>query len=154
MKKSTADALICLGVYAVLGVFLAQYSAIPASAQGYPLFMLVATAIVNTILFISSICKLRKEETVDASQREKFMATVKMVAVYCVLIGVYVLLIEKISYIASTVLFMAGSMLFLRVKSKPMLVLLPVLMTLGVYFIFTRLLAVSLPIGTWFYIAL
>ncbi len=154
MKRSTSDALICLGVYAVLAVFLMQYSAIPASAQSYPLFMIVATTIVNTVLFISALYKGRSEASIDAEQRAKFLGRVKMVVIYCVMIGLYIVLIEKISYIASSVIFMLASLLFLRVRSKPMLALLPVAMTLGVYFIFTRLLSVSLPIGTWFYIIL
>ena len=154
MKKSISDAIICIMLYVMLAAFAVQFPAVPDAARAYPLFMWVASALVTTALFVGAVRKIKAEEQPNASQKEGFIAMFKMIAFYCVLMAAYIFLIEKISYIAASVLFILISLLILRVKSKLTLVLLPLVMTLGVYFIFTRFLMVSLPTGTWFYIVL
>ena len=64
-----------------------------------------------------------------------------------------VLKMGKIGYIASTVVFMIASLLYLKLKNKVVMVVLSVVMTIILYFVFTNFLTVILPRGTWFNIA-
>ncbi|WHH60358.1 tripartite tricarboxylate transporter TctB family protein [Petroclostridium sp. X23] len=152
MKKSYTELSITIGVYVVLAAFYFQMSDVPAEALGYPKFMLVASAVINTMLFIRGVYMVKKEESTDINQDLKKM--IMTIMIFIAMMGIYIFLIEKISYIASTMFFIFASLKFLKVKSRTMLISLPICMTFLVYFIFTRLLMVSLPIGTWFYINL
>lgn len=154
MKKSVNDSIICIGIYIMLIVFTVQLPSIPDKASGYPIFMLVASFAVTTMLFFAAIRGIRQEEEPNLSQKQEFFKILKSILIYCIFMGSYIFLIEKISYIASTLLFVFISLKFLKVKSIPVLILLPIGMTFAIYFIFTRILMVSLPIGTWFYIVL
>ena len=66
------------------------------------------------------------------------------------MITVYLFLMGKIGYIASTVVFMIASLVYLKLKNKVVMVVLSILMTIALYFVFTNFLAVILPRGTWF----
>lgn len=154
MKKSISDTIICIGIYIILIVFAIQLPNTPEDARGYPMFMLVVSSIITSILFVSSIRLIKEEQEPELQGRNKFLEVVKSILLYCIFMGSYIFLIEKISYIAATLLFVFVSLKYLKVKSIPTLILLPIGMTFAIYFIFTKILMVSLPIGTWFYIVL
>jgi putative tricarboxylic transport membrane protein len=77
----------------------------------------------------------------------------KIIIPYCLMIAVYLFLMGKIGYIASTVVFMISSLLYLKLKNKILMIVLSVVLTIILYFVFTNFLTVILPRGTWFNIA-
>lgn len=81
------------------------------------------------------------------------MEQVKIIVPYCLMITVYLFMMGKIGYIASTVLFMIASLVYLKLKNKVVLIVLSIVMTVILYFVFTNFLTVILPRGSWFNIA-
>lgn len=147
MKKSLNDILICIGVFAFLGVFVAQLGSISADAKGYPTFLIICSAILTGALLIKSIKNYRKEEACESSSN--FKQLVMLVICYTLLFAAYIFLLDKIGYIISTLLFVVVSLLFLKVRNIPLLILLPVGLTFSMYFLFTKFLMVTLPSGSW-----
>lgn len=154
MKKSIYDSIICIGIYIILMGFAIQLPNIPKNAKTYPMFMLISSFIVTTVLFISTVSRVKQEQEPTGAEKQEFLSVFKSILIYCIFMGSYIFLIEKISYIVATLLFVFVSLKYLKIKSIPILILLPICMTFAIYFIFTRILMVSLPIGTWFYIVL
>lgn len=147
MKKSLNDILICIGVFAFLGVFVAQLGGISADAKGYPTFLIICSAILTGALLVKSILNYRKEDANESSSN--FKQLLLLVVCYTLLFAAYIFLLDKIGYIISTLLFVVLSLLYLKVRSIPLLVLLPVGLTFSMYFLFTKFLMVTLPSGSW-----
>ena len=147
MKKSLNDILICIGVFAFLGVFVAQLGQVSADAKGYPTFLIICSAILTGALLVKSIRNYRREEA--KAPASNFKQIVVLVIVYTLMFAAYVFLLDKLGYIVSTLLFIVGSLLFLKVRSIPLLILLPLGLTFSMYFLFTKFLMVTLPSGSW-----
>ena len=65
------------------------------------------------------------------------------------MIVVYLFLLNKIGYIFDTVLFCVVSLIGLKLKNKAVVVILPIVLTLVIYFVFSLFLSVILPRGSW-----
>lgn len=149
MKKSFPDMIISIVLLAFLTSLAVQIPAIPDVSRGYPLALLVVSYIMTIYLLVSSVVKMKtqnKEETQVVDQ-------VKIIVPYCLMITVYLVLMNKIGYIASTVVFMLASLFYLKLKNKVVMIVLSVVMTIVLYFVFTNFLTVILPRGSWFNIA-
>ncbi|MBS6398138.1 MAG: tripartite tricarboxylate transporter TctB family protein [Clostridiales bacterium] len=149
MKKSLPDMIISIVLLAFLTSLAVQVPAIPEVSKGYPLVLLVISYIMTIYLLITSMLKLKKEE----KQETKVVEQVKIIVPYCLMITLYLVLMSKIGYIASTVVFMIASLLYLKLKNKVVMIVLSVVMTIVLYFVFTNFLTVILPRGSWFNIA-
>ncbi len=149
MKKSFADMIIGIVLLAFLTSLAVQVPAIPEVSRGYPLVLLIISYVMAVYLLVTSVLKQKKEE----KQTTQVMEQVKIIVPYCLMIAVYLAMMSRIGYIASTVLFMAASLIYLKLKNKVVLVVLSVVLTIILYFVFTNFLTVILPRGSWFNIA-
>ena len=59
------------------------------------------------------------------------------------------MLMSKVGYIISTLLFMYIGEWMLKLKKGVLFVVFPIVLTLVLYLLFTRVLSVILPMGTW-----
>ena len=130
--------LLCLAV--VLIAFGTQMAPIPGEARSYPQFLLFGSAVLGVLLF------LRKEK---ASENGMSRAVVIQIIVFAVMILVYSLALPKISYLLSTILFLYAGQWWLGLKKKILFIVFPIILTLTIYFLFSRVLGVILPEGTW-----
>ena len=149
MKKSFPDMIISIVVLGFLTSLAVQIPEIPAVSKGYPLVLLIMSYIMTIYLLISSVYKMKKEE----NQPTQVVEQAKIIIPYCLMIVAYLFLMGKIGYIASTVVFMISSLLYLKLKNKILMIVLSVVLTVFLYFVFTNFLTVILPRGTWFNIA-
>lgn len=149
MKKSFADMVIGIVLLAFLTSLAVQVPAIPEVSRGYPLVLLIISYIMTIYLLVNSIVKQKKEE----KQQTQVIEQVKIIVPYCLMIAVYLVMMSKIGYIASTILFMVASLVYLRLKNKVVLIVLSIVLTIILYFVFTNFLTVILPRGSWFNIA-
>lgn len=133
----------------VLLIFLTtlavQVPAIPDVSKGYPMFLMGVGYLMTIILLIKSVLNMRHEEVQDS----KAMEQAKTIVPYCFMILAYLLLMSRIGFIISTIGFMIASLVYLRLKNKVVMIGLAVGMTALVYLVFTNVLVVILPKGTW-----
>ncbi len=149
MKKSFADMIIGIVLLAFLTSLAVQVPAIPEVSRGYPMVLLIISYAMTIWMLVGSVLKQKKEE----KQETQVMEQVKIIVPYCLMITVYLFMMGKIGYIASTVLFMIASLVYLKLKNKVVLIVLSIVMTVILYFVFTNFLTVILPRGSWFNIA-
>ena len=149
MKKSLPDVIISIVVLIFLGTLFAQVPAIPEISKGYPLGLLVIATAMTLYLLIRNLLKLKNDEVVESKALEQ----AKTIFPYCLMIIAYIWLLNKLGYIISTVIFMIASLVFLKLKNKVLMIVLSVVVTLVLYYIFTNFLVVVLPKGRWFNIA-
>lgn len=149
MKKSFPDMIISIVLLAFLTSLAVQVPSIPDVSRGYPMVLLIVSYIMTIYLLVSSVVKMKTQD----KQETQVVEQVKIILPYCLMIAVYLVLMNKIGYIASTVVFMIASLIYLKLKNKVVMVVLSILMTIALYFVFTNFLAVILPRGTWFNIA-
>lgn len=149
MKKSFPDMIIGIVLLGFLTSLAVQVPAIPAVSRGYPLTLLSISYIMAAYLLINSVRKMKTQEAQETQVTEQ----VRIIVPYCLMITLYLVLMSKIGYIAATFLFMATSLVYLKLKNKVALLILSIVMTLILYFVFTNFLAVILPRGSWFNIA-
>ena len=149
MKKSFPDMIISIVVLGFLTSLAVQIPEIPPVSKGYPLVLLIISYIMTIYLLVSSVYKMKKEE----NQPTRVVEQAKIIVPYCLMIAVYLFLMGKIGYIASTVVFMISSLLYLKLKNKILMIVLSVVLTVILYFVFTNFLTVILPRGTWFNLA-
>ena len=141
--------VISIVLLAFLTSLAVQVPSIPAVSKGYPVFLLVVSYAMTIYLLLKSVVKMKTEE----KQKTEAAAQAKIIVPYCLMIAVYLFLMSKIVYIASTVVFMVASLIYLRLKNKVVMVVLSIIMTIVLYFVFTNFLTVILPRGSWFNIA-
>lgn len=144
MNKLTGNRVFLLVSALVLIAFATQIPKIPEGAREYPLVLLVASIVTTLVLFF---LPQGKEEPIgkDASVR---------IFVFAAMIAVSLFLLTKIGYILSTVLFIYIGLWYLKLKRNLFFFLFPLVVTLSMYFLFTRGLSVILPMGEWFTLSL
>lgn len=147
MSKTVSDIFISALLSIVLFVFAIQLPKIPQGARVYPIVLLIASACLVISYLVISVKKYKNEDKAEKVQTDS--SQLKLILSYIIFIGIYILLMDKIGYIISTYLFVLLSLLYLKVKSKKVLIILPIAITLVVYFAFTNILIVMLPRGTW-----
>ena len=145
MKKSFPDMIISIVLLAFLTSLAVQVPAIPAVSKGYPLFLLIVCYVMTIILLVNSVRKMKFEDKQATQLKEQIV----VIFPYCLMIIAYLFLMTKIGYILSTIAFMLASLIYLRLKNKVVMILLSVIMTVVIYFVFTNFLTVILPKGTW-----
>jgi len=145
LKKSFPDVIISIVLLAFLTSLAVQVPEIPDVSRGYPLFLMVVCYAMTIILLLKSVLKLKTEEKEETKVAEQ----AKIIIPYCVMIFAYLLLMTRIGYIISTVLFIIVSLIYLKLKSKVVMVALAACMTMVLYLVFTNILTVILPRGAW-----
>ncbi|MBR5508444.1 MAG: tripartite tricarboxylate transporter TctB family protein [Lachnospiraceae bacterium] len=145
MKKSFPDMIISIVLLAFLTSMAVQVPAIPDVSKGYPIFLLGISYLMTIVLLLKSVSRMKLEE----KQETKVVEQAKVIIPYCGLITVYLFMMTKIGYVVSTIAFMIISLLYLRLKNKVLMVILSVVTTALIYFVFTNFLVVILPRGSW-----
>lgn len=145
IKKSLPDVIISVVVLIFLGTLFVQVPAIPDISRDYPLGLLVIAALMTLSLLVRSLLRLRTDEEVET----KVLEQAKTIFPYCLMIIAYIWLLNKLGYIISTIVFMIASLLFLKLKNKVLMIVLSVVVTCLLYYIFTNFLVVVLPKGRW-----
>lgn len=147
MSKALTDIMISTFLTVLLMVFGIQCYKVPQEARVYPLVLLIMSACLVVISFVINIRKYKEESKIKEATSN--ISAKKTILIYIVFIGAYIMLMDKIGYSISTYLFTLLSLLYLKVESKKVLIILPIGITLIIYFVFTNILYVMLPRGTW-----
>lgn len=149
MKKSVSDIIISIVLLGFLTSLAVQVPVIPDISKGYPLTLLLIAYVMTIFMLLKNVMKVKKEE----KENTEIIKQIKMIVPYCIMIVLYLVLMTKIGYILSTALFMIASMLYLNLKNKVLMVVLSIVLTVVLYYVFTNFLTVILPRGEWFNIS-
>ncbi len=144
MYKLTGNRVFLLFFGAVQIAFATQLAKIPDGASEYPQVLLVCSFLLTIAIFV----RPQKEE-ISIGKENAFR-----ILVFAILIGVSLILLTKIGYILSTLLFLYAGLWFLKLKKGLLFFLFPILLSLAMYFLFSRGLSVILPEGAWFSLTL
>lgn len=145
MKKSTPDIIIGVVMMLFLISLSVQMPSIPKDSRTYPAILMGLSYLMVIILLVRGIVTYKKSEVVESQVKIQL----KTLIPYGTMIVVYLALLGKIGYIFDTVLFCMVSLIYLKLKNKVAMVLLSLILTLVLYFVFTRFLSVILPRGSW-----
>lgn len=145
MKKCTSDIIISVVLLGFLVSLSLQMPVIPKDSRTYPMILMVLSYIMVGAQLIYNLVIYKKSEIVESKLKEQ----VKVIFPYAVIIVGYLALLGKIGYIFDTILFCFVSLIYLKLKNKIVMVILSVVLTLVLYFVFTRFLSVILPRGSW-----
>ncbi len=146
IKKNMPDVIISIIVLIWLGTLYMQVPSIPEISKPYPLGLIVISTIMTLVLLIRNLLKMKDGEMIETKAPEQ----AKVIIPYCFMIIAYIWLLNKIGYIIATVVFMIASLIFLKFRNKVLMIVLSVVITLILYYIFTNFLVVVLPKGRWF----
>ena len=145
MKRSTSDVICCLAILLFLVSLTVQLGDIPAESATYPTVLIIVSYIMTGGLLVYRIAKYKTSEIYETYIKDQW----KILVAYFVLVLAYLFLLDKIGYIFDTVLFGIVSLIMLKTKNKVVVVLLPVILTLVIYYVFSLFLSVILPRGSW-----
>jgi putative tricarboxylic transport membrane protein len=117
----------------------------PWEPKVYPLIISAGMILVSIFLMAAEL-KKQKAGKAEAKAEFKMGSEGKIVAFVSVLSILYMLAFERLGYIISTFLFIEAIMLYIS-KGKKMLVptLIAAFFAVGVYFLFGKVLAITLP---------
>ncbi len=144
MYKLTGNRVFLLFFGAVQIAFATQLAKIPDGASEYPQVLLICSFLLTIAIFV----KPQKEEISIGKENAI------RILVFAILIGVSLILLTKIGYILSTLLFLYAGLWYLKLKKGLLFLLFPILLSLAMYFLFSRGLSVILPEGAWFSLTL
>ena len=91
-KKYLQEMIVCIGIFAVLGVFASQLKPIIESARILPLAYILVSAIFTFVMFCQNLVRYRKE-TEDQPAGEKNVMI--QVLIYAAIIGAYTSVISS-----------------------------------------------------------
>lgn len=115
-----------------------------------PVFYVMAILyIVNTI---NDVKKWNKERSIDEKKKvvtksktnNKDVILIGMVVIISV---VYLMIMPKLGFVISTYLFLLAQLIVLKSDNKIMILALPIVLTGILYYAFTQLLGIPLPVG-------
>lgn len=142
MRYLTGHRVFLLCIDVMLIAFVTQLREIPPEARTYPMVFIILGLVMSIILLIRHARQSQAEKTAKEM--------VVRILIFAFWILVYILLMSKIGYILSSLLFLYGGEWLLGLKRNVLFWVFPLIMTLVMYLLFTRVLSVILPIGTWF----
>ena len=148
MKKSDIP-VVCI-IYAIAIAFLIMTLNLPEAAQVYPMVLISALILVNTLYLIRTFLHYRQNHHIENDYPIVFSGflPLQFFGVF-VSIGLYLVLMYFCGYYLATVLYLIGSLLFLKVPMKYNLMTV-VVMIVMVAVVFSYFLKVPLPAGLLF----
>ncbi len=150
IKKCLPDLIIGMALLLFLVTLTLQLPAIPKGSKTYPAILMILSYIMAAILTVKSLVRWKASPVAENRLREQ----INIILPYAALILVYLLLLDKIGYIIDTFLFSVVSLVWLKLKNKAVILVLSAVLTLALYFLFTRFLSVILPRGSLFSLTL
>lgn len=148
MKKSDIP-VVCI-IYAIAIAFLIMTLKLPEAAQVYPMVLISALILVNTLYLIHTFLHYRQNHHIENDYPIVFSGflPLQFFGVF-ISIGLYLVLMYFCGYYLATVLYLIGSLLFLKVPMKYNLMTV-VVMIVMVAVVFSYFLKVPLPAGLLF----
>ncbi len=148
MKKS--DIGVIGFIYLVALTFYVMTIELPEEAQTYPLGLIIALTVLNTLYLLRCLVKwsLTKQlendlpKIFEGFQAKQFAGIV----LGCVL---FLVMMHYLGYYVASAIYLVGTMLFLKVKKWQIAIVLVCLVAL-VYAVFSLFLQVPLPLGVLF----
>ena len=152
------DIVICLVLSAIVGVFALELREITPVARVYPMCIIIGCYVMIAIILVQSLAGIKKAKDINAEKMEKSPSgemplskkTIARILIYCTAILAYILLIQILGYIISTIIFAVFSLVYQKNRSKLVVVIFPIAVTLIMYFVFSKFLFVTLPAGSLF----
>ena len=148
MKES--DLCVIAVVYGVATWFLVMTLQLPPAAQSYPLILLTALYLCNTLFLGKQLYSFYRHRVVLNDFRKLFAGFLPG-QFFGVLAGciIYMALVTYLGYYISSVLYLLLAQFFLKVKPIPAIISCACIMIVT-YLVFSMFLHVPLPLGVWF----
>lgn len=148
MKES--DLCVIAVVYGVATWFLVMTLQLPPAAQSYPLILLTALYLCNTLFLGKQLYSFYRHRVVLNDFRKLFAGFLPG-QFFGVLAGsiIYMALVNYLGYYISSVLYLLLAQFFLKVKPIPAIISCACIMIVT-YLVFSMFLHVPLPLGVWF----
>lgn len=148
MKKSDIP-VVCI-IYAIAIVFLIMTLNLPEAAQVYPMVLILALILVNTLYLIRTFLKYRQDHKIENDYPIVFNGFLpKQFFAIFLSVAAYLVLMHFCGYYVATVIYLAGSLLFLNVPMRYNLMTVGVMVVM-VAVVFSYFLKVPLPAGIFF----
>jgi hypothetical protein len=142
------DIIICTVLAAILSVFVFDLGNITQIARIYPVFVLAGSYVMLVVVLIQSVIKTKKQPAKSGGEEPPLTGrNIARISVYGAAILAYIIFIDLLGYIASTVVFGLFSLIFMGNKNKTVLIVLPAVFAVLVYYVFDKFLYVQLPAG-------
>ena len=145
MKSKKWDWLICLVTAVLLMAFVLDLPNTVEQARVYPMVVLGG----SYLMILLTLAGWFRAKKAGAFKDEKGMEKKRAayITVYCLAILLYIFLIDKLGFIISTILFGVYSLIYMKNKNKIVIIVLPIVVTFVLYYIFANFLFVRLPAG-------
>lgn len=148
----TSDICVIGVIYAIALFFFLQTIVLPEEAQTYPLGLIAALTVLNTLFLIQCVVKAAKAGTLsihcDFGEIFKGMQAVQFASVL-IGCGLFLVMMYTIGYYAAAVIYLVGTLLYFRMPKLWIAMTLVTLVAL-VYAVFSLFLKVPLPTGILF----
>lgn len=113
----------------------------------FPLILGIIFSILSFSLFLTSLFrKERKEDELIESEPLNLFAINRTIIYLCTILCFY-FLFDRLGFLLTILIFMLGTLILFGEKSIKFSFLISILTSLGIYFLFVRLLGVPLPGG-------
>lgn len=150
MKKTLPDIIISIVLLGFLATLAVQLPQIPDVSRTYPTILIAVAAIMTLGLLFKSVLRYKQAEMVKTNVASQL----KIILPFCLMIIAYLILMGYVGYIIATVIFIIAALCYLRMKNKIAAIILALVMTVIIYYVFTNYLIVVLPMGKLINIAL
>ncbi len=148
MKDSDLGVIVV--IYAIATWFLVMTVQLPDPAQSYPLILIPALYVCNTLLLIKQVMSYTRHKLFINDLKQIFKAFLPG-QFFGVIAGclIYLALLNYLGYYISSVLYLLLAQFFLKVRPIPALI--SCVVVIGVtYLVFSLFLRVPLPTGIFF----
>ena len=148
MKKTNrADIVIPAVMIAISAYVFFTVRGMRTEASLFPMIVSVVTSILSAILLSNTLLKAQKQQN-DAAPAQK--SSKKLFWLTAALIVFYAFGIILIGFYPATLVYFIASFYVYRVRKLLMIACVTVGMAVCIYFVFTVLLSMRLPIGVFF----
>ena len=150
-KKRSAwnwNYLSCIFMYIVSAViFIETFNIAEPDSRYFPRILCGLTTLLSTILLIQAA----RGKEVDKGEGEpiSFAGTKKAAGMCLILIG-YVILNMLTGFYISTVIYLPIGMIYLGQRNWKVIASISIILPVGVYFVFQKLLSMQMPVGSLF----
>ena len=143
VKKYVSDIIVSIAFYILAGIVLIGSGSInDLDSRRLPQLFAVIVVILSTMLLYKALKNKKRgaDESIDLSRH-------KNVAIFTVMTLAYIYLSDIIGFYFITPVFLYVAMRYLKMKNKKALILVPLLMTVFTYFVFTSIFGLDVPHG-------
>lgn len=140
MNHINAHRAFLLIIDAFLIAFWTQLFEIPIEGRIYPMIFIILAFLMSIVLIVR-----KKQPEVEKLEKSQLL----QILIFGIWIFFSIVMMRRIGYILSSLVFLYGGEWFLKLKKNILFYLFPIVVTIIMYVLFTRVLSVILPVGTW-----